>query len=368
MVLSFYFQITNTLQKRGPPFLRAVGQFGAVAVLFELLWLTFILSHPAYMGSDTIQIWFQGERIRESIALYHAMPGYGPDVMAGPVDYPLVSNSPYLPPLGAVASLLPPISMENFARVSHVFLLIFLWVNSALLGRLVSGKWNLGAAFTAHGLLLLCPGTLLMMASGNIEPLLWCLFGLAFLHPQMRGAALIMMAAVKVHAIWPLLFLLGRYPRQTIRSALPAVMALVAVTVIAMGAKDTLHAGLDWLEFIPPALGQGTFYSRNVSLSFLVVRMTRWGGWEYPGGPLPDLLRAWLLFASVLGPLLVGWIFRRRAPEVQMGAVMAAALLSSPLCWMGYLPALYGPFAWVVGNHGRPENKSHLEPMACSTE
>lgn len=330
-------------------FLRALRHVGGVAVLLQLAWLTYILTHPDQMGADSVQVWFQAERIRSGEPLYHPMDMYGPDVMIGDLHYPLASNSPYLPPIASLVALLPRTEMETFARAAHIVFLAFFWGYAAILGRLGSGRWTFRSAFTAHGFLLLWPGSLLTLAVGNIEPLLWCLFGLAFLNRSLQGALLTAMAGVKVHAAWPLLFLLTRSPRRALGSSLAAAFLLSVVTLAGMGTGAAFRAALDWIANIPPALGQGTFLSANVSLTFLPIRVARWIGWEYGGGPLPGSIRLWLVLSSTLTPLVAGWLTRHRMPEVQMSIVFAAALLASPLCWFGYLTALFAPLAWWVG-------------------
>lgn len=340
--------------------LRGVGGV-AVGVQLVLLAVAMMGLKPADQPDDGLQVWAQAERIRTGGPLYSAMPvGYGPDVMTGGREYPAMANSPYLPPLASLVVLLPRTDVRTFSLLHHSITLVLFWTYAVILARLASGGWSVRSGLAAHGVLFLFPHATPMLINNNIEPLLWCLFGAAFLVPRLRGAVLMLTAAVKVHAAWPLAFLTMRDARRTLASAGPAGVVISGVVILAMGPCDTITAVLDWLRHIPPALGQGSFQSNNVSLSFLPIRAAVWMGWEYSGGPLPPLARVWLLAASLGAPFLAGAFTMRKSTEMQMTVVFAAALLASPLCWLGYLTALLAPAAWTLGTRHGAEQPGSL--------
>jgi hypothetical protein len=329
--------------------IRIARKFGIVGLAAQLIWIAAITMDPGRIGGDAVQIWAQAERIRSEQPLYSPMLGYGPHMMTGTNEYPLLTHSPYLPPLAALAALAPRTTLPRFAWLQTVMVVILFWVYAAVLARLAVGKWTVDSWLVANGVLIATPGATIMMVKGNIEPLMWTLFGAAFLISR-RGVPLALMAGVKIHAAWPLLFVAVRAPWRTAREIAPTVAILTGIVVAAMGVADSAAAIRAWFQHILPALGQGTFAATNISLSFLPLRIAKWLGWEYVSGPLPPIARVWLIAAGILAPLICGWATRRKPVELQAGAVMAAALLWSPMCWAGYLPSLFAPAAWAAGS------------------
>jgi hypothetical protein len=319
-----------------------------VHAFFLSMWV----ADPNRVGADALQIWAQARRIEADVPLYRALPrDYGPDVLIER-SYPLLDNSPYLPLPASVVSFFPSARPLPFIY-GHLLLMLCCFIGfAAIVARLAWGSWTRAGVLAAHGVLVVFPGPMQMLIDNNIDPLLWCLFGLGFVLPGWRAGLLVLIAGVKPHAIWPLLFLLSREPQRTLRTGGLAVGVMTAVMLAAMGPAGLATALVDWLRFIPPALGQGTFLPYNVSLSFLPIRVATVLGWSYTGGPLPEIARLWLLTATVAAPVAVGLLTRRKRVEVQLASVMAAALLASPLCWLGYLTALLAPVAWW---HGQAE-------------
>jgi hypothetical protein len=337
------------------PRIRAVATLtGVGALVLHLVWLALALGDTRYLGADGLQVWAQAERIRAGEPLYTPLPAdYGPHVMTGTHDYPIMTHSPYLPPLAALVSLFPRMEPLTFTRLHLVFVFALAWTYAALLTMLVVGRVTPAGWFAAIGVITLIPGSFNVLTVNNIEPLLWCLVGAAYVFPRLRAGMLLAAGAVKVHALWPLIALLLSGQRIALRAAAAAGAVLITVTLLALGFPGTVAAAADWLRHVPAGLGQGTFRWGNISLSFLPLRVARWVGWDYQAGPLPLLPRAWLLAASTVAPILAIGLTRRMTAERKVAIVLAVALLASPLCWSGYLTALLAPAAWALGSEQR---------------
>ena len=324
-----------------------------IAVQFSLVANTFIAVPPE--DTDAAAIWFQAGRIRDDARLYEPVPGYGPHYMAYEFSadarpYP-IHNSPYLPLLSSITSLLPRTSLPTFQRAWSVILLLAFLGFATVLARIAAGRFDVVRMIAAVGLLHVTPGALDAMRYGNVEPLLWFAFAWAVADRRVTGALLVMMTMTKPYAVWPLLFA-GARCRSVRRSALVGLGATTVLCVAAIGPVDLVRAAWDWVRIVPAMLGQGSFAADNYSLSFAALRLARAAGiWDYQSGPITDAWpRVWLLVASIGIPLAVGYATRRLDPRMQVSLVMLAALLAAPLCWRFYLVVGWVPVALWLEN------------------
>jgi hypothetical protein len=109
-----------------------------------------------------------------------------------------------------------------------------------------------------------------------------------------------------------------------------------------------------------PVAGQGTFNPYNVSLSFLVLRIARWLGWEYVSGPLGAIPRLFLTIVGIAAPLIAGWLLRKKDERLRYAGVVCAAVFFAPLAWNFYTPLLIAPLALILGQRvWNPSRTSH---------
>jgi hypothetical protein len=254
---------------------------GGLALYLQLSVTAAVITGPASSGWDGVQSWHQAERIRRGDPLYRPIPGYGPHVMASHMEgyepFP-VDNSPHLPLPAAVAVLAPPDSMERFMAAWIVILVLAVWGFASALAVLAHGGWTLPRFLWWNGVVLLIPNAHFTFQTGNIDPVLWLLFALAILlSARLTPGWLVISAAVKPFAAWPLAFSLVRSPRAWPAAAV-AALAVIGVCVLAMAPADLVRNARDWLAHVPNVMGQGTFKHGNVSLSFGVLRAAYWLG------------------------------------------------------------------------------------------
>jgi hypothetical protein len=228
-----------------------------------------------------------------------------------------------LSPLGALPFV-------TFARVWLILTLVAFWLFAWGLARL-SGEGSLSRTLICGVIVGVFPGTYLAVALGQIDPILWALFAWGLVgmsRPILWGLA----AIIKPFYIWPLL----AAERQW-RALIPA--GIVAVALILLGGFVCgWESYIIWVRDILPTLTQGNFKTGNVSLSFAVIRLARFLGWNYLGGPLPTLAHLWLTVASVGAPLLTWRFLRRFSPQIKCAGIIVASVLFAPICWTCYLP------------------------------
>jgi hypothetical protein len=348
-----------------PGLLTALVKLSLLVVGIFALWMQVGLARntirlPPFPTWDGAAIWYQAERIRSGEALYAPLPSYGPHVMAdhmaGSVRFPL-GASPHLPLPAALVALSPVRSLDGFVSVWAVVLLLATWGFASVLAILAHRRWTLPRFLWWNGLTFLFPGAYTAARLGNPEPVLWLLFAAAVALPARLGSAgLVLAAAVKPFAAWPLAFSLVR-GRETWKAALVSAVVVLAVCVVAMGPADFLRSARDWLAYVPGAMGQGTFRHGNVSLSFGVLRIAYGlGWWDYQPGPIVEAWpRIWLTSAQLAAPLAAGFLTYRWDRRLHLSIVMLAALLFSPICWMTYLAVALVPVAaWVGGRRTDP--------------
>ena len=284
---------------------------------------------------DVTYLYTAAQRVRSGQPLYRPWPEYGPHVhteMGPPYTY---DRHPYPPPLASVLAPFSALPFTSFARLWYFPVLAGFWGFAWTLARM-AGRASGWSTLTAGLLLGIFPGTYRALSLGQIDPILWALFGLALVLPAWRGAAFALSAAVKLYAGWPLLFAIGR---ERSRAFVPAAVVALGAVVVS-GFMMGLDGFYSWGRHMLPVISQGTFNTDNVSLSFAGLRIARSLGWDYVPGPLPVPARIYLGLMGIAAPITAGWLARKSRPEFQYAWVGAAAVLFAPLCWSSYLPLL----------------------------
>jgi hypothetical protein len=309
-----------------------------------IVWLPYLWANADVLALDARQLHMAAERVREGAVLYWPWPDFGPHYNTAEYPYP-PERIPYPPVLPALLSFLPPMSFHAFARGTHLALLACFWGYAVCLAKLAAGRISLAAVGICGFVLMIFPGTRSAIEQGNVDPLLWLLLGMALVSVRARGAAFACASAVKVYGVWPLAFAACRDRRRVVVGAGVAAVASGAVMLLAMGPAGAIENVQAWFAHVMPVIGQGTFRPFNVSLSFAVIRLAVWAGWEFTPGPLPAIARIYLMAVGIAAPLIAGWLTRRSPAPMQYAIVSCAAVLIAPLCWRSYLPILLAPAA-----------------------
>jgi hypothetical protein len=262
---------------------------------------------------------------------------------------------PYPPFFIATLAPLAKLSVATFARIWYVVLYAGFFAYAASLARLATGRITPARVIVAAAVLAATPGAQLAIMVANVEPVLWALFGLALAFPLARGFGFMASAMVKLYGAWPLLVATSREGWRVVWGAGAALVLGVVVCVLVLGPGEFLGGMRDWVRYMVPVVGQGTFMvdrvhgGANVSLSFAGLRLARSLGWEYQAGPLPEWARLYLTLVGLAAPLLCAWLTRGMESSVlRYGLVTIAAVLFAPLCWTTYLPLLLAPVAVAV--------------------
>jgi hypothetical protein len=300
--------------------------------------------------SDRTVYYLAARAVHRGEPLYRPIPDYGPHKRPDVYLYP--------PPFSAFLSPVALLPFQWYSRLWYMLLVVAYWVYAVCLARLATGRIALPEVLVAGLALAVWPGAYWAMSLGQVDPLLWALFGVALAAPAARGVALAAAALVKLYAAWPLAASALRDGRCVFVPAAALVAASLALGWVACGG----HAYVEWARIVLPIVGQGTFNPDNVSLSMLSLRLACLLGWDYRPGPLPQPIRLYLTFWAVAGPAAVWWITRRRSPAFQYAAVGLAGALFSPLCWSSYLPLALGLVAVWLGD---PSLRRSFTPRAA---
>ena len=309
---------------------------------------------------DVVNYYIGARAALEGHKLYHPPSNFGPDS----THFHYI----YLPPFAALVSPLGHLDFPTFARAWSVLLWAGFWIYAWCLAVLAVGpraRWrHVLIAGLAIGVLR---GSIESLALGQIDSVLWALFGLGLVGIA-PGVSLALGAATKMFLGWPLLV--------TIRNEGKGVLAQAVATSLALFVLGGLVCGFDsyraWSREIAPMLEQGTFNPSNYSLSMAGLRLARVAGWNYEGGPLGVWPRLWLSAMSFAGSTAMWWATRRCRPAMQSALVGVAAVACAPTCWSTYLPLALAPVAlwWrqIAGEEGastcgaQSEARCHAKP------
>lgn len=276
------------------------------------------------------------QRVLDGKPIYVSQLNYGPDQVPTTFLYP--------PAFAAAIAPLGRLSLPDFSRLWYLLLVASFWIYATALARMATHRFTPQSTLIAGLVLMACPGTMVGMSLGNAQPIVHALWGLALAGgAQWRGAALAASALIKIHPLWPLL-LAWRWEKKSIAPSIGILGMGAILGWVVCGVQS--HG--DWWKFAQPVVGQGSFVPGNVSLSFAVLRILKYFGWAYEGGPLPVAAKSYLALVTVAAPCISMWVVRQQKPKMQMAIVGSVAVLFAPLCWSSYLPMLLAPLAlWL---------------------
>lgn len=272
----------------------------------------------------------------------------------------------YAPFFAAVISPFGVLPFESFVRLWYCVMFAAFWVFAWCLARLCSGDKIDIRKVLIWGLILdLFPGGYAAFSVGQIEPLLWALFGLGLVavvrttersderRVQSVGFSLwTICTLIKPFYMWSIFAEMADVGRAKgikvlLRSLAPAII-ITGALLLCGGIICGWDSYVVWLRDVLPSLSQGSFNPGNVSVSMAALRVARLAGWQLSGGPLPALPHLWLTIASIGAPLLAWYLLRRYSVQIKPAALVAVAILFAPVCWTYYLPLLLPLVALVI--------------------
>lgn len=321
-----------------PAFLHLLGR-GLLAVAILHLVFQFALWLPLNWNRtdryrDMTVYYDAAMRLKAGDSPYQLWPEYTPALLPSRFFYP--------PPFLLLARPLVELPYVWFCRAWYLILLAGFWVFAACIGQLASGKWGWRPTLLAGLALGLYPDSYVALGFGNFEPVMWACYGLAF-STRFRGVPLAFAAMMKVHPIWALALVVQKEGK---RALIPALMVLSTGFGLGIWLCGWQNA-LQWWPATSPVISQGTFFDGNISLSFAMLRVVRWLGWGYTGGPLPTWARLYLSLMALGAPLTAIILSRRKPLEMRLALTASATILFSPLCWTMYIPLLFAPAAML---------------------
>lgn len=282
------------------------------------------------------RIWQRTDHVRDVVVYWQAARHAGTDklyrVPKG-FGHTLALKLPYLyaPPFAALLKPFGNASFLSFARGMLIVSMLAFWLFAYCLSHL-AGHPTLRGTLICGMILGIFPGVSEALALGQVDPILWALFGVGLITAYTPNWFLLA-AIVKPFYFWPALT--QRYHTWQIFQGFLLLAALFALGGMVCG----WNTYAIWLREILPLVSQGTFASGNISLSFGALRLLQYAGiWHYTDGALPMFGHLWLTLASLCAPAIMWLLLRRQEPRLKAAAVMAAATLFAPICWITYLP------------------------------
>ncbi len=324
-----------------------------LGVLFAVLTIFYKIPEPGESPIDAQILWEHAKVIAAGEPPYSPWPDFGPHYMTEAAPYP-IGRTPYPPFLTVALVPLLPIGDLAFYRGWFVVLVASLAVYAATLCKLATGAINLRGTCAAVAALAFYPGTWAPFNTGNVDPVLFASFGIALAYPSARGSGFMAPALVKLYGIWPLALAVKLEGRRVLLGGVVTLGLGVLMSSLILGPVEFLEASLSWFRWLLPTAGQGTWHRWNVSLSFGVLRLLEAAGaWEYVEGPLPLPAKLFLTIMGAAAPIATMLLTKTLVPRLRYALVICAAVLFSPLCWIGYTPLLYAPAAILLGERKR---------------
>ena len=329
--------------------------WGVVNIWFQiLLWL------PAN--------WHRTDHNRHMWLYFHAA---GKAAAGLPLYRPIPDYSPLQEPIGFVnppqlaVALIPFHGHFNiFCHVWYFVMLAALYTFAYSLARLAG---DASIAGTLRAIAILCPSPWVWsystLSTGNVEPILWAMFGLASCGVQ-TAVFYPLMTILKPFAAWSWAIealsaiRTGGMRALGSRSIVTGVLLFAAITLGSMAVTGPGQF-VEWAHDVLPQFSQGTFSWTNFSLSMAVLRLLRLLGlWHFHGGPLPAGPRLFLSIVGICGPASTLWLTRALSTRARAIAVFLSALIFSPICWVYYLYYFLIPAALFIGRRRAVQPKS----------
>lgn len=276
------------------------------------------------------------QRAERHRPLYKPLRSNAPDVNRGAYIYP--------PQFAVVVSPVARLPYLTYAHLCYVLELAAFWSFAYALVQLAGARRNAANVLLWGGLLGITPGTYDAMTLGQVDPLLWALFGFA-LCTRHRGVLLGISAQIKPFAL--LVVAIAAW-RERGRVLWPAAIVIALGTLLGLAVYGPMSF-VRWAQWGLPVPTQGSFEANNISLTYLGLRLARaLGWWSYSGGELPAAARLYLAASGCLGAAGAVFLTRRQSPAMQYAVTLVAGVLCAPLCWITYLPLALVPFAICV--------------------
>ncbi|MGE4493139.1 MAG: glycosyltransferase family 87 protein, partial [Syntrophotalea sp.] len=204
--------------------------FIGVSIVFTVFQLSVFLPKTLCRtdkSRDLYAYYLVKERIEQRDPIYLDLSNKGPhDLSLALYLYP--------PVFAGALSLFPKMSFLMFARFWTLLLYGAYWIYAATLGRLAFGRFSLSATVPAGLILFFFPGTFRALSLGQIDPLLWALFGLALSMPTFRGWFTMLVAIIKPRGIWPLFWSVGEGLRVWVGATM-VLLGSALVGILAFG-------------------------------------------------------------------------------------------------------------------------------------
>jgi hypothetical protein len=328
---------------------------GIALLVFQLTGLLPLVWHVKLVARDLSCYIFAGR----------ALAAHQPIYVAPPVFAPYITPRWYLYP-PQLAILFAPLAPLHYMTIVHGWYVIELasfWFYAAILARIAGRRWSAANTLAWSVALWLIPDMGTVIIAENVDCVLWVLYGLGFLLPQ-RGLLWALIAQVKPFPVPALILACFTEGRKT---WLPAL----AVMAVGYGAALLIcgpHAFAQWLSVSGSVAGQGTVSTGNVSPVFAIARIAEASGHLDFHRPLPMAVRHAFALVQILA-LAGAFLATRRLPnDYRYAIVTAATVLSSPLCWVNYLPLLLViPALMIRDRAASPRDTAAAAPAASAT-
>lgn len=243
----------------------------------------------------------------------------------------------YPPSAGALFAPLGYFSQDAIVRVFFILGFLFFWFYAGILAYLINGKLTTRGVMGASLALMIMPGSYFNLMSGQIEPLLWSMFGLAIIGVA-RGGLLSASCLIKPFAIWPLALAAFREPKRVLPSAIIVGLVGWALGALVCGVKSYST----WMSYTPDHMYPLIFHHTNVSFTILLLRLLGYTS-------LPVWGRKYLMAMFFVMPAIMAFVMRRRPLAAQYAWVGCAAIIFVPFLHDYYAPILLAPIAVELG-------------------
>jgi hypothetical protein len=335
-------EVEATIRRRlreSPLLCRALALLAIAHPILQLaVWLPFQWSRHD-RERDVVAYFQTAMRLGHHQSLYQPLPNFGPDGHGTPYLYP--------PQFALLLAPLDHLSFQRFCLVWYPILILGFWGFAWALDRLASKRASAMGTLYWGLILAVTPGAYEAMSEGQIDPVVWAIFGLALVS-RFRGLIFGILTHIKLFGLFPIIIAIKREPKVATTGFITVAAGfLLGVAVYGPAAM------MQWIKWALPIPGQGHFDEYNLSLSFLGLRIARATGlWHYPGGPLAPLPHLYLQAALAAAVIASLWFTRRMPSPQNYIVVLLTVLIFSPTCWYTYVPLAYTLVAVSLARNG----------------